>query len=109
MLFRDSLFHVGTLGTPCSSSKLILVAVITILHHIIDAHPAVTIIIIVALPQRTEAVDGDHPVITKVPAQRLHLTAIKSTAKHHPFLIRGALIVHHITSEIGHGIAVLIL
>ena len=109
MLFRDSLFHVGTLGTPCSSSKLILVAVIAVLHHVIDAHPAVAIIIIVALPQRTKAVDGDHPVVAKVPAQRLHLTAIKFAAKHHPFLIRRALIIHHITGEIGHGVAVLIL
>ena len=109
MPIRHGLFHVGAFGPPARACELILIAVVAILHHVVDAHAAVSVIIIVALPKGAEAIDGDHPVIAEIPAQRLHLAAIKFATKHHALLIRFAIGGYRIAGKVGHSITVLVL
>ena len=68
--FGDSLLHVGALVAPATAGDFAAKTVVPILHHIIDTHSTVAVIVVVALPQGAKAVDGHHPVVAKVPTER---------------------------------------
>src|SRR5436190_310909 len=90
-------YQSATISEPSGASEFVFVTVVAELHHEIDADPLVAIVVIVALPQRAEAVGGDLPVVAEVPAERLELSAVHVATKNHPFLIRLAAVVHFVT------------
>ena len=52
--FRDFGVHAGSRRLPAGTGQLVFVAVVAELHDEIDAHAAVAVVIVVALPQRAE-------------------------------------------------------
>ena len=63
MAKRDLRFRVDPVRLPIRAGQFVSVAVIPVLHHEIDPGPAVAIVVIVALPQRSERIDGGFPVV----------------------------------------------
>ena len=109
MAFGDGLLHVGALVAPATAGDFAAKTVVPILHHIIDTHSTITIIIVIALPKGAKAVDGHHPVVAKVPTERFQSAAVEITAKHHALLVRIATVVHLVAGQVHDRLAVLVL
>src|ERR1051325_756147 len=62
---------------PARAGDLIREPVVAELHHKIDAHAAVPVVVIVRLPERAERIDGDLVIVAKIPAERLDVGAIE--------------------------------
>ena len=107
--FRDAFTHSCPFGFPACAGFFVLVAVVAELHHVVDSHTPVTIIIIVRLPDAAVGIDGDHPVVSEIPTKSFKLAAIHVAAEHHAFLIRLAIRCDNDPGCIDDGLTILIL
>ena len=80
--------HPNPFRLPAGSGQFIPVTVVAELHHGIDADSSIAIIVVVRLPDAAERIDGDHPVIAKVPRQSFELAEVGIAAKDHALLVR---------------------
>ena len=94
------LFHIGALISPSLSGKFSPVPIITEFHNIINTHPAVSIIVIIGLPNGSKTVYSYLPVISKIPSNRLEIGTVLITTKNHPLLIGPAIIFYFVASLI---------
>ena len=81
------LFDIGALVSPSLSSKFVAEAIVTELHHEVDSHRLVSVIVIVALPDGSEGIDTQFPIVAEVPSQGFHVGPIKVAAEGHALLI----------------------
>ena len=103
MTLRPLIAPSGPHDMPARPGKFVPIAVIAEFHHVVDPYPQVSVVIVVRLPDRTEAVDRGHPVVAEIPAQRLQLRAIRIAAKDHTLLVRLAAIADTIAGHIDAG------
>ena len=87
---------------------LVPVAVVAELHDVVDAHALVTVVVVVALPDRAEGIDRDLPVVAEVPAERLDAGAVELAAEHHAILVGGVAAAHLVAGLVGDDLAVLV-
>ncbi len=103
------LFDVGTLIAPTPTGKLPAITVVAKLHHIVDANTAVAVVIVVGLPDGTEAIHRNFPVVAEVPAESLKIRTILVTTENHALLIGFPTVVHLVAGFVDDRFAILIL
>ena len=81
------LFDIGPLVAPSLSGEFVAEAIVTELHHEVDSHRLVSVIVIVALPDGPEGVDAQFPVVAEIPPQCFHVGPIQVAAEGHSLLI----------------------
>ena len=84
---RNVRMHSRTFFYPGTAGQLVMVTKIAELHDVIDAHRRIAVVVVVTLPDRAERIDRGHPIVPKVPTQRLQFAAVQVTAKYHSLLI----------------------
>ncbi len=104
VLILDIRLPVCSPGPPPRARNFVDVAVVAVLHHIVDAHGAVTVVVIVGLPQRAEGVDSHFVIIPEVVCQDFEFAPVRITAEDHTLAIRTALL-HAIAGHIDYDVA----
>ena len=105
---RNVGLDVGPWHLPACAGSLVDVAVVAILHHPVDAHAPVAVVVVVALPEAPERVDGDLIVVAEVVAEHLEIAAVGLAAEHHALPVGCAGVVDDVTEAIGDSRAVLV-
>ena len=105
---RDLLLDVRPRGGPTGAGDLVLEAVVAELHDVVDAHAFVTVVVVVALPDRAERIDRELPVVAEVPAKRLDVGAVELTAEHHAILVGGVAAAHLVAGLVDDDLAVFV-
>ena len=101
--------HAGSGRPPAGSGQLVPVTVVAELHHEVDPHTPVAIVVIVALPQGPVTVDGDLVVVAKVVSQHLEATTIKITAEWHAAVVGSPVVDNRPTGQIDHRLALVVM
>ena len=109
MPFGNVLAHAGSGRVPAGAGHFVFVAVVAELHHVVDPHAFVAVVVVVRLPERAEGIDRDHPVVAKIPAQRFEFAAVQVAAKDHAFLVRLAVGDDLVAGRVDDRLAVLVL
>ena len=94
--------------SPAGACEFVLVAIVAVLHHPVDPHALVAVVVVVALPERAERVDGDFVVVAEVVAEHLEISAVGLATKHHPFAERFSRVVDDIAEPVLHRIALFV-
>ena len=108
VLLRHIGLEVRPRCSPAGTSEFVLVAIVAVLHHPVDPHALVAVVVIVALPERAERIDGDFVVVAEVVAEHLEIGAVGLATKHHPFAERLSRVVDHVAKPVLHGITVFV-
>ena len=95
--------------SPAGASEFVLVAVVAVLHHPVDPHALVAIVVVVALPERAERVDGDFVVVAEVVAEHLEIGAVGLATEDHPVAEGFSGVVDHVPEPVLHRIAVFVM
>ena len=91
VLERDLRLHADPRLPPARTGDFVGVAVVAVLHHLVDADPLVAIVIVVALPKTAKGVDVDFPVVAEIPAQHFQIGPVQLTAEDHALAV-GAIV-----------------
>ena len=81
------LFDISALVAPSLSGEFVAEPVVAELHHKVDSDRLVSVIVIVALPDGSEGIDTQFPVVAEVPSQGFHVGPIKVAAECHTLLV----------------------
>ena len=74
MAARDFRLDINALSLPAGAGHFIGVPVVAVLHHEVDAHATITVVVVVALEDVTERI-GDHfVVIAEIIPEHLEVT-----------------------------------
>src|SRR5438876_253700 len=79
---------------PTGAGHFVSVSEVAELHHVIDAHSAVAIIVVVRLPERAEGIDGEFIVIAEVMGEHLEFAAVEVAAEDHALAVGLASVGH---------------
>ena len=93
-------FGLAPAGRPARAVHFVSVAIVAELHHVIDAHPEVAVVVVIGLPERAEGIHGDLVVVAEVPRERFNFAAVEVATKHHAHPIRLAVVVHFVAVEV---------
>jgi hypothetical protein len=66
-------FPVGAFRLPTGAGDFIHVSIVAKFHDVVDSGSAVTVVIIIGLPDGTEGVDSSFVVVTEVMAEYFHI------------------------------------
>ncbi len=80
---RNLRLDVRAAGLPAGASSLVHIAIVAILKDGVDPHPLVAVVVVVALPERSEGVDSHLVVVAEVVAKHLEVAAVGPAAKYH--------------------------
>ena len=108
---RDFRFEVRALRLPARAGLLVGVAEVAVVHHVIDAHALVAVVVVVALPHRAERIHGDLVVVAEVVPERLDIARhalfqINVAAEHHALPVGRALVRDFIADDVLHDLSV---
>ena len=95
--------NINPLSVPASAGHFIGVAVVAVLHHEVDAHAAIAVVVVVALEDVTERVGGHFVVITEIISEYFEIAQLAVSVispEGHPLLVGFALRVDGITGEV---------
>src|SRR5688572_26240208 len=88
------LLDVRAFRAPARTGHLISITEISVVHHIIDAHPLVSVIIVVGLPHRPERIHRDFVIIPEIVAEYLQVTPVHIATEYQPLPKRFAIVLH---------------
>ena len=108
VLQRDVGLEVCPRCSPAGACEFVLIAIVAVFQHPVDAHALVAIVVVVALPERAERVDGDFVVVAEVVAKHLEIRAVGLAAEDHPVAERFSRVVHDVAESVLHRIAVFV-
>ena len=95
--------NINPLSVPASAGHFIGVAVVTVLHHEVDAHTAITVVVVVALEDVAERI-GDHfVVIAEIIPEYFEIAQLAVgviSPEGHPLLVGLALGVDSVAGEV---------
>ena len=103
---RDFLFNIGALVAPSFPGEFVAESVVSELHHEVDPDGLVSIIIIVALPDRSKGIDTELPVVTEVPSEGFHVGPVHVAAEGHALLVGLAAGLYFIASLVSDDLAI---
>ena len=109
MTQRDFCLKVCPRVTPAGAGEFVFVSVVTVLHDVVNADSAVTIVVVVALPHGAKAVDTEFPVVAEVPSERFKIATVEVAAKRHAFLVGLAVGDNFVAGSIDNNFAVFVL
>src|SRR5690349_18502105 len=89
---------------PASARHFIAVAVVPKFHDVIDPHAAIAIVVIVALPQRSERIDRHLVIVSKIPRESFQFASVGVTSEDHAHSIGFAVAVYFVSIEIDDGL-----
>src|SRR5204862_2352146 len=80
---RNFRFGIGFLPglIPACAGHLVRVAEVAKFHHVIDADAAITVVVVVGLPERPEGVDAYFVVVAEIMAEDFEFLAIEIAAE----------------------------
>ena len=106
MAIRDFFFPVGTFDLPALAGEFIHIAIISEFHHKVNSRRAVSIIIVIRLPQRAKRIDRHLVVVAEIVTQHFHIGQVLVASEHHPLTIRLATVIYNASPTILDGIAI---
>ncbi len=84
---RNLGFDIGAVHLPARARHFVGVAVIAVLHHIIDAHAPIAVVVVVGLPEGAVTVGRYFIVVAEIVPQHLEMCKIGVAAKHHALAV----------------------
>ncbi len=88
MAMRHVFVLAGASAAPSRARKLIEVAEIAALHHIVQSTATISVIVVVALPDVSERINGRLIVIAEIVAEYFKITSVELATKDHPAPVR---------------------
>ena len=84
---------IRALDLPACAVGLVRVSEVTKFHDIVDTCCAVSVIIVVGLPKRSERVNRDLVVVSEIVAEHFHVAQVFVASKHHSLAVGFARVV----------------
>ncbi len=106
MAMRNVRLQIASFGLPARAGHFIEITEVAKLHHVVDAHASVAIVVVVRLPQRAKGIDRHLVIISEVVGEHLHLAAIGIAPQDHSTAIGLAGILHLVAGKIDYRPAI---
>ena len=95
--------NIDPLSVPASAGHFIGVAVVAVLHHEVDAHAAIAVVVVITLEDVAERIRGHFVVIAEIISEHLEVAQFTVSVvgpEGHPLLVGFALRVDSIAGEV---------